>query len=282
MEKYSRPQVLECPNQDKIPDMASTDLDGFRSDDSGPNPQILAPSRLVAHRGFAGEYPENTLGAIVAALDLGVCRVEIDVQLSADGVPHIFHDASLKRTTGIDKLIFDLDAESLQQVSANYDSKFGGTFINQHIPQLDQLSVVHQRYGEANFFVELKRESLSQFGTKATVDAVIEATKEFLDRCVFISFDMDCLSYAREAYDVPVGWVVDQWNSDDFQRVSTLMPKYLFCNHKKLPDAISKLDPGYLWVIYEVSNAGLAYKLAHLGTHLFETMSIRQLLETKG
>ena len=42
---------------------------------------------LVAHRGNAHEYPENTLPAFESALALGLRCLELDVQLSADGVP---------------------------------------------------------------------------------------------------------------------------------------------------------------------------------------------------
>ncbi|MGF1546037.1 MAG: glycerophosphodiester phosphodiesterase family protein, partial [Thiotrichales bacterium] len=52
---------------------------------------------LVAHRGYALRYPENTLPAIEAALAAGARYVEIDVQLSADQVPVLFHDRSLMR-----------------------------------------------------------------------------------------------------------------------------------------------------------------------------------------
>ncbi|MFV1985497.1 MAG: glycerophosphodiester phosphodiesterase family protein, partial [Thiohalomonadales bacterium] len=41
--------------------------------------------RIVAHRGYAKKYPENTLISISAAFDLGACFVEIDVQCLNDG-----------------------------------------------------------------------------------------------------------------------------------------------------------------------------------------------------
>ncbi len=56
----------------------------------GPRPFI------VAHRGGAGLYPENTLPAISHALDLGVDGIEIDVHLSADGDVIVYHDFTLK------------------------------------------------------------------------------------------------------------------------------------------------------------------------------------------
>lgn len=55
--------------------------------------------RIAAHRGGALEAPENTIGAFDHAVALGADEVEFDVQLSADGVPVVFHDATLDRMT---------------------------------------------------------------------------------------------------------------------------------------------------------------------------------------
>ncbi|SDZ97202.1 glycerophosphoryl diester phosphodiesterase [Haloplanus vescus] len=49
----------------------------------------------IAHRGFAGVNPENTVGAVRAASAAGADRVEIDVVACADGTPVVFHDAHL-------------------------------------------------------------------------------------------------------------------------------------------------------------------------------------------
>lgn len=51
-------------------------------------------TRIVAHRGFAGVNPENTVGAVRAAA-AHADRVEIDVVACADGTPVAFHDARL-------------------------------------------------------------------------------------------------------------------------------------------------------------------------------------------
>ena len=55
--------------------------------------------QIVAHRGDTEHFPENSLPAFEAAWRRGITHVEFDVQLSADGVPFVIHDASLDRTT---------------------------------------------------------------------------------------------------------------------------------------------------------------------------------------
>ena len=72
-----------------------------------------------AHRGFfdneAG-VPENSLSAFRAAIDSGY-GIELDIQLSKDGVPMIFHDASLDRMCGVEGKIWDFTYEELRELS---------------------------------------------------------------------------------------------------------------------------------------------------------------------
>jgi glycerophosphoryl diester phosphodiesterase len=54
---------------------------------------------VVAHRGHVKDQPENSLGAIQAAIDAGVHVAEIDIAQTSDGVYVLMHDATLNRTT---------------------------------------------------------------------------------------------------------------------------------------------------------------------------------------
>ena len=62
---------------------------------------------VIAHRGFSSRYPENTLPAIRAAIQLGVDMVEIDVQQTRDGELVVFHDYRLDRIYGVHKRVRD-------------------------------------------------------------------------------------------------------------------------------------------------------------------------------
>lgn len=71
----------------------------------------------IAHRGASAYAQENSLAAIQQAAALGADVVEVDVRLTADGVPVIAHDDDLKRVFGVDKLIAELTAEELLAVT---------------------------------------------------------------------------------------------------------------------------------------------------------------------
>lgn len=49
------------------------------------------PSRLIAHQGYARRYPENSMLGIRAAIDAGARWIEVDVQMSDDGVLVLHH-----------------------------------------------------------------------------------------------------------------------------------------------------------------------------------------------
>ncbi len=74
---------------------------------------------IYAHRGYSGNYPENTMLAFEKAVEVGVFGIELDVQLSKDGVPFIIHDETLERTTNGVGFVKDHTAAELLELSIN-------------------------------------------------------------------------------------------------------------------------------------------------------------------
>ena len=66
---------------------------------------MLQLPKVIGHRGAAAYSPENTLDSFREARRRGATWVETDIKLTADGVPIVMHDDSLKRTTGVDRLV---------------------------------------------------------------------------------------------------------------------------------------------------------------------------------
>ena len=98
---------------------------------------------LIGHRGAAGTAPENTVAAFKDGRASGADFFEIDVQLSADGVPFLFHDDTPARTTNVEEVfperagdpITSFTWDELQQLDAG--SYFGAEFAGERIPHLD-------------------------------------------------------------------------------------------------------------------------------------------------
>ena len=107
---------------------------------------------LIAHRGFSAIAPENTLTAFALALDRGYTDIEFDVQLSRDGVPVIFHDDTVERTTNGQGRVDQLSFGELKSLDAG--AWFSKAFTGERIPSLREVLSVFR--GRANLHIELK------------------------------------------------------------------------------------------------------------------------------
>jgi len=73
---------------------------------------------VIAHRGNSAEAPENTAAAFDAAFEAPIDGIELDVQLSADGVPVIHHDATVAKLGGGRRRISSLNWSDLRTLDA--------------------------------------------------------------------------------------------------------------------------------------------------------------------
>lgn len=79
----------------------------------------LRPPVLIAHRGGAALFPENTLEAFQAAAERYGCRfMELDVHATRDGIPVVIHDATVERTTDGAGAVRGLTLADLQRLDA--------------------------------------------------------------------------------------------------------------------------------------------------------------------
>jgi glycerophosphoryl diester phosphodiesterase len=237
------------------------------------------PMQLVAHRGNAREYPENTLPAFQSALDLGARHLELDVQLSADGVPVVLHDATLRRTAGRGGRVFDLTAAELARIEAAEPRRFGERYRGTTIPLLtDALHLLDAR-PDVTLFVEIKRESLTRFGLDEVVGPIVKMCAPWRAQCVAISFDLAAITRARELGAAAIGWVLSDVRDKTRLACDALAPEYLFVDWKKLPRTGALWRGPWRWVVYEVDSRPTAHALAARGVEFIETMAVREMME---
>jgi glycerophosphoryl diester phosphodiesterase len=83
------------------------------------NPLLdLAARPVIAHRGASGSAPENTLEAFDLALRQGADAFELDIRLTADGVPVVIHDPTLERTTGRGDVVAEHTLAEMREADA--------------------------------------------------------------------------------------------------------------------------------------------------------------------
>lgn len=94
-------------------------------------------TRIFGHRGSAGTHPENTMISFEQAYKDGADGIELDVQLSKDGIPVVIHDEKVNRTTDGKGLVKDLSLLELKQLNAVH--KFKKLYKQAEIPTLEEV-----------------------------------------------------------------------------------------------------------------------------------------------
>ena len=80
---------------------------------------------VVAHRGASAAHPENTLDSFQAAIEAGADVVELDVRLTADGVPVIMHDMDVSATTDGSGYVHQLTLDEIKRLDASGERGLG-------------------------------------------------------------------------------------------------------------------------------------------------------------
>ena len=189
----------------------------------GGGDQTCAAPEIVAHRGSGGTSPENTAVSFRDARTSRADAVEVDVQLSADGVPFLFHDGTGSRTTDVAEVfpdrasepIVDFTWEELQQLDAG--SYFSPRFAGEPIPHLNTAARTLAG-SSAVVNVELKSPENSPGVEAALADelATDPAWQRLIarDQVVVSSFDEAALTAFHElAPDIPllqIGTIPDE------------------------------------------------------------------------
>lgn len=241
------------------------------------SPPVTLPA-LLAHRGWASRYPENSRVGIEAALRAGVPNVEIDVQLSADAVPMVIHDPDLARTAGVDGAVSGLTAAELVAIDIHEPARFGARFEGERLPRLADVADMLRDWPRARAFVEVKRESAEAHGVDDTVALVLDAMGPALAQCVIISFVERAVMSARRMGAPATGWVLNYYDDDARRLADAMAPDYVICDHRKLPDPPAPLWEGpWQWGAYEITEVEHALALAARGVRMIESMAAGDL-----
>jgi len=236
--------------------------------------------QLVAHRGFMEHYPENSLEGLEASLRAGAPYIELDIQSTADGTLVLFHDPGLKRTTGVNGSLFELNYDQLTGFSANEPDRLDGKFGHITIPPLAGLIELLQRFPDSQAMIEIKPESLDYFGLERVIRQLLAELQPVREQCIIISFHLPALEYIRgQAIPCRIGWVLHHYDRDRQQIANRLEPDYLIGSSRILtPD--TPLWPGdWQWMVYDITEPELALAYAEAGIELVETRDIGAMLQ---
>lgn len=154
---------------------------------------LLSEIQITAHRGSSGRAPENTMAAIRAAVEEMADAVEIDVQLTADGVAVLGHDASLKRVAGVNRSIGSMTWDELCQLDVG--AWFSEEFRGERIPALQE--VLEYCKGAIGLNIEIKNVGKNSALPGEVARLVLEQGME--EQCVLTSTSLSYLTEAKAA-----------------------------------------------------------------------------------
>jgi len=189
------------------------------------SPRVL----VIAHRGDSKKSPENTLPAFHAAVAIGADLVELDYRHSSDGVPFVFHDEKLDRTT--DAVVrfgereIPLASKSAAELSTlDAGIWFAPQFAGTRVPTLEEAitaiqdgstTLIEHKSGDAETCVALlRRMGVLDFVVVQSFDwEFLRACRERAPRLALVALGEDLLTPARLEEIVRMGAAGAGWNN---------------------------------------------------------------------
>lgn len=202
-----------------------------------------------AHRGASGDAPENTLAAFKLAEQHGCDGIELDVRLTADGVPVVLHDDTLDRTTDVQGALAIYSAVDLRHIDAG--SWFAAPFAGEVVPTLEQ--VLGWADGRLRLNLEIK-----EFAAGMAVKGLLERFP--CCRVLVSSFDHALLEALRiSAPEIPVGFLSEdrRWHRQVNAAVScgavSFHPRQDLVTSEQLEACHAQGLKVYPWVVDDAS-----------------------------
>lgn len=147
---------------------------------------------IAAHRAGSTFAPENTLVALDQAIKSDAAYAEIDVQQSKDGELIILHDTNFKRTTGVDKNVWDVNYDEIKTYDAGIYDSHG--FKDVKVPTLEEM--IQKADGKIKLMIELKTNGHEINLLEDVIDLIKKYN--FENQCVIASMDLEILSKSKK------------------------------------------------------------------------------------
>lgn len=145
--------------------------------------ELSSPPWIVGHRGAAGEALENTLVAFRRGVEAGANMIELDVQLTADGVLVCFHDWNLLRLAGRTEIVEKESSDRLTEIALG--------------PNGDRMPTLSDALGEIPETTALNVEIKRRLAPSADLVRSVSSALDGRSQVLVSSFDWDLLSLLR-------------------------------------------------------------------------------------
>ena len=157
---------------------------------------------IIAHRGASAMAPENTFAAFQMAIEEGCDGLELDVRLAKDGVPVVFHDATIRRIGGKRIRVNKFTSEELQTLDAGswfnlkYPLKALEKYKRETVPTLTEFLNFLGDY-KGLLYLELKCKNDELLGLVKSVTRIVKGSRLF-SNITIKSFNLDAVALTHE------------------------------------------------------------------------------------
>lgn len=206
----------------------------------------LSPIKITSHRGNSISAPENTMESISSAVEELADYAEIDVQETKDGTVVLLHDPSLKRTTGVNKYIWELTYDEVLELDAG--SWFSKEFADAKIPTLEE--VLQYCKGKINLNIELKLNGHSQDLETKVVNLIEQYG--FERQCVITSATYESLVNVKKLNpNLKTGYIMSvvYGNFYDKEYIDFFSMKSSFITQRVVKEAHSRGKEIHAWTV---------------------------------
>ncbi len=239
----------------------------------------------IAHRGFSGKYPENTMLAFVKAVEAGADGIEFDVHFSKDGELVIIHDERIDRTTNGEGTVSEFTYEELSAFDAS--AGFAGVYGFNKIPTLREYFEYIKPIDGFITNIELKTGINEYPGIEK---AVLDMVDEFglSDRIIISSFNHYSVMRAKQINpDIRCGFLTSDWiyNFGEYTKtrgVEFVHPHFITLNESSVAEITSNGVGINVWTVNDEAEVERLYKLgvnAVIGNFPDMTRSVIERLE---
>lgn len=158
---------------------------------------------VIAHRGFSGQYPENTMVSFQKAIEFGCDMIELDIHFSKDKELVVIHDDKLDRTTNGKGRVYDFTLKEIKNFDAG--SWVGSRFSAEKVPTLKEVLQMAKDKMPVN--IEIKNPKERQYPIEELAERALKEVKEagMLHQVNFISFNPSALRKIKEKE--PKAWI---------------------------------------------------------------------------
>ena len=226
----------------------------------------MTMSKVIGHRGLAGEAPENTLAAIRQAALRGLTWIEVDVTLLGDNTAVLFHDRRLDRTTNQTGRLKSFNSTNIATVDAG--SWFSSQFTNEPIPELGTALTLIDELGLClNLELKINGCHKAQL-VEATLKAISHSSLNHA-RLRISSFDHQALVCFSSCSDLPVAHLFDRLPLNWRGKAERTGAVAIHLNAAKVSaKQIQKVrSAGYELYCYTVNSLSVARKLIDSGAN---------------